>query len=61
MCAHLWTKVSPTGGRFSIHVGRGMVIQSLGKLVDVRLGWVLGPTHRSLTLYDQYNYDYATL
>lgn len=37
------------------------VVQSLGHLADMQPGWAPGLTRGSLTLYNQYSYDYATL
>ncbi len=37
------------------------VVQSLGNLADLQPNWLPSASYGSLTLYDQYSYDYATL
>lgn len=37
------------------------VVQSLGRLADMELGWSPAMLYGSVRLYDQYSYDYATL
>jgi hypothetical protein len=37
------------------------IIQSEGQIVNIQPSWSPGVTRSSLSMYDQFNYDYATI